>query len=193
MSALGEAAGRERFAELALEAFAFLLGLGYVVVRREPMTVRLESSTVYINLYHGRSSYALGMEIGRLDRPEIYSLDEVLTTFAPRDVGKARFQAVDVPTLDRCLRSLAAVIERDCSELLQGDTTAFEMLSEVASGSRDRATQQAQFGAILAEADRAWMDHDRDRAAHLYEAAMPALDDMRRRRLAFVRGKDASS
>jgi len=31
------------------------------------MFVRYESSTVFVNLYHGRASYELGFEIGRLD------------------------------------------------------------------------------------------------------------------------------
>jgi hypothetical protein len=55
-----------------------------------------------------------------------------------------------------------------------------------------RWNSPTSFGAILDEADRAWLEKDRDRAADLYETASPALDEVRRRRLAFVRGRQTS-
>jgi hypothetical protein len=180
------------FPELALEAFGFLIAMGFRVARSEDRLIRLESDLVYVNVYYGRSSYQVGVELGRLDRVELYALYEVLSAFAPADASLAGLQAVEPDVVDRCLRKVAAVLERHCRDLLAGDDGAFVTLHSTASRLRESATISAQFGAIVDRADQAWTDGDRSRAADLYASAAPALDEIRRKRLAHVRGKQAA-
>jgi hypothetical protein len=71
--------------------------------------------------------------------------------------------------------------------VLAGDASAFATLASATAAARHAATLQAQYGAIIDEADRAWEAKDRDRAAALYETAEAALDDVRRRRLKYAR------
>lgn len=138
------------FADLALKAFGFLLQAGFRVVRRDSTHVRFESDAVFIKLYHGRSSYHVGLELGRLDRQEIYSLHEVLASVGPEHVNKARCHATTAEVLEQCLTAIAQVLDASCRRLLAGEAIAFEALRE---------------------------------------AAEPALDETRRRRLAYLRAQ----
>lgn len=177
------------FVAAALRAFAFLEHLGFAVVRREPTLIRFESESVFINVYHGRSSYQVGLELGRLQRGELYSLHEVLGGMAPNDLDRARCQTADPATLARCLTSIADTVERNCQLLLVGNDRAFERLDSVVAPMRKSTTLQAKFGAILDRADKAWDQKNLSEAASLYERAAPALDEMRRRRLKYLRSR----
>jgi hypothetical protein len=182
--------GRLRFAALAREAFSFLSEIGFEVVRAEPTLVRWEGHDVFVTCYHGRASYQVGLELGRLDREERFSLHEVLTAVAPQEVKKARYQAVEPAVLARCLNDIADTVRTHAAGLLAGERSAFESLQAATSAARRSATLWAQFGAVIDEADLAWQGGDRGRAADLYESAAPALDNARRRRVNYVRHKE---
>src|SRR5690242_10148131 len=107
----GDGAGRLGFVDLVFKAFAFLLRLGFVVARRDGTFVRFEKDNVFVNVYHGRSSYQVGLELGRIHESDIYSLHELLSATAPAEVEQARCQTTDPETLGRCLSSIAATIE----------------------------------------------------------------------------------
>src|ERR671917_546664 len=78
--------GREKldFAEEVQSAFTFLVtDYGFRLVRTEPTFVRYESPDVCVNIYHGRASFEIGVEIGRFinsvaheERP--FSLSEII-------------------------------------------------------------------------------------------------------------------
>jgi hypothetical protein len=183
----GGGAGRMGFVDLVLDAFAFLLRLGFVVARRESTLVRFEGGKVFINVYHGRSSFQVGLELGLLPSGEIYSLHELLTALAPTDIERARYQTTDPVVLARCLASIAETIARNCGVLLAGDRDAFEKLRSAVSPLRQAATLQAEFGAIIDRADRAWDSKDFSEAAANYEKGANALDETRMRRLEYLR------
>jgi hypothetical protein len=185
----GGGAGRLGFVDLVLKTFSFLRGLGFEVGRRETTLVRFESGTMFVNVYHGRSSYQVGLELGRIAEGEMYSLHEILRSFAPAEVEVALCQTTDPVVLERCLATMAWIVEKNCGSLLAGDRGAFKRLDSVTARSRRSATIQAQFGAIVDRADRAWENKDFALAAELYEKASPALDETRMRRLAFLRSR----
>ncbi len=183
--------GQERlgFVELALKAFAFLLGIGFEVVRREGTSLRFESPTVFVNVYHGRYSYQVGLELGRMPQSDMYSLYELLTAVAPEEVGKARCQTSDPEVLERCLSAIAEIVDQKCRSLLNGDPTAFEWLRSIVDPLRDAATLQAEFGATMDRADRAWEAKEMRLAEDLYKEAEVALDKTRTRRLNYLRSR----
>lgn len=68
-----------QFAEEVKTRFAFLEGSGFHCVRTEVTFVRYESSRIGINVYHGRRSFEIGLEIGSTSSPtEVYSFPEIL-------------------------------------------------------------------------------------------------------------------
>lgn len=184
-------AGRDQepsFAQLARRVFAFLTHLNFTVVNQDVEAVRYESEAVFVNIYRGHFSHQLGLEIGRIDRKELYSLHEVLTVFAPNDAEKARYQTKDDALLEAYLVKIASVVKRCCSSLLRGDESAFDALRSQIAHLRREATTQAQFGAIMDKGDIAWERKDYKQAAECYAAAERGLDATRKRRLNYLRG-----
>lgn len=186
-SSSGEGGGRLGFADAAARAFAFLLRSGFALVLREETRLRFESPGVFINVYHGRSSYQVGLEIGRIHDGDLYSLHELLIAVAPENVEWARCQTTDPEALERCLTAIADTVDRKCRSLLAGSREAFEQLQRVVVPMRESATLEAQFGALIDLADRAWERKDFGAAVDLYEKAAGALDETRRRRLEYLR------
>jgi hypothetical protein len=182
----GDGEGRLGFVELALKAFAFLLRLGFTVVKRDGTLVRFESSRVFVNVYYGRRSYSVGLELGRILDGDMYTLYEVLSALAPADIARASCQTNDPNVLERCLGEIAEAVERVCPSLLAGDAAAFEGLRSTVSRMREALTIRYQFGGIIKRADLAWDAKDFGKAADLYEKATPGLDETRRRRLEYL-------
>lgn len=53
------------FVDAVLEQFAFLESFGLLLTKSEPTFVRFESEERFVNVFHGRSSYEIGVEVGR--------------------------------------------------------------------------------------------------------------------------------
>src|SRR6266545_442730 len=81
-------------------AFNFLLtDYGFSCVKIEPTFLRYESPLIFINIYHGRKSSELGVEIGQLNnvlgaRENHYTIGEVMDLMEVREKhGFTFFQA----------------------------------------------------------------------------------------------------
>lgn len=183
----GGGEGRLSFVRLAQTAFAFLLRHGFVMVNSDSTFVRFESPTVFINVSHGRLSYHVDAEIGRLVQGDIYSIYEVLSVMAPSEVARSQCQTTAADVLERCLTDIADVLDRCCQHLLSGDNSAFDRLQLGVAPIRAAVTLKAQFGATIDRADRAWEAKDIRQAQILYEEAEAGLDEMRSRRLKYLR------
>lgn len=180
---------RFRFLELAEKKFSFLNSLGFKVSQRESTLLRFESSRVFVEVYHEDYSYHVGLDLGRLLEGEVYSLHELLTLVAPAELVHARCQAATPEVLERCLSTIAALVDKQCRPLLLGDPAAFASLRSTVAPLRARSTLQAQLGSIIRRADSAWEAKDLPLAMTLYEQAEPALERSRARRLAYLRKK----
>jgi len=189
MNSQADKKGRLGFADLTLKTFAFLVKMQFRIVKRTETFVRFENDVVFINVYHGRSSYQVGLEIGRIGLSELYSFYEVLSFVAPDEIEKARFQALTYDVLEQCLSKIAATVDQQCRNLLSGDDDDFQALRLTALNLRKKTTLQAQFGGKINGADKAWEAKEYVKAAELYKAAEPALDKTRRRRLIYLNRK----
>ena len=67
------------FKDAVLLSFGFLRTYGLKPVEEDVTLVRYESDAVFVNVYYGRGSFEIGVEIGRLDRPEKYGLDYIVS------------------------------------------------------------------------------------------------------------------
>jgi len=68
-----------RFAEEVKGRFSFLETLGLHCVRSEASFVRFESPRISINVYHGRRSFEIGLEVeSTLSPTDSYSFSEIL-------------------------------------------------------------------------------------------------------------------
>ena len=77
-----------RFAEETKDRFAFLETLGFHHVRSEQTFVRFESPRANVNVYHGRRSFEIGLEIE--SAADAYSFSEILRLVDRKQVEQYR-------------------------------------------------------------------------------------------------------
>jgi len=183
--------GRLGFPQAVAREFAFLEStFGFRQVKESTTLVRYESDRLFLNVFHGRGSYEIGLELGRLSRPEVhYRLPLMVSALAPSYAGRKEFQASSRDGVERCVTELARTLKRYCRAVLRGDAEALRKVEKAARVQSERVTLQAQFGAIIDLADQAWETKDFPRAKELYEKAEKALDTTRKRRLEYLSEK----
>jgi hypothetical protein len=183
------------FAEAVGREFAFLEAtFGFHKVKHSATFVRYESERLFLNVFHGRGSYEIGVELGRLSNPEVhYRLASLVAGLAPGHRGPTVFQASSRQGVEGSVTEVALILRVHCAAALAGDAEALRLVEQAAKGESERATLSAQFGAILDRADQAWEAKDLRLAASLYEQARPALDETRSRRLDYLLGRKESA
>jgi hypothetical protein len=67
------------FAEAVLANFEFLRSYELRRVENDSTFVRFESEAVFVNVYHGRASFEIGVEVGLKSRSEKYGLDYIVS------------------------------------------------------------------------------------------------------------------
>lgn len=92
--------GREElgFAPAVEQQFSFLANYGFDRTRSEPDLVRFDGNGRYIEIFHGRRSYAIGAQYGIDDDPDAkFSLPEVAYAFRSpnREYGGHTKEAVE--------------------------------------------------------------------------------------------------
>jgi len=179
------------FKEAVLKDFCFLRGCGFVPVAEEVTFIRFESDNVFVNLYHGRGSYEIGIDLGRKDRPEKYGLGYVVWKVGGEEVYKAEgfggatlFQVSTPDGVNRIVPKVAALLEKYGRPFLLGTTTYYEELArqnELASIANEREQMVRQ---IRKEAEAAWGAKDYGRIGELYRPIEDELTEIEKKRLA---------
>lgn len=159
-----------RFAEEVKEHFLFLEALGFRCVRSEVTFVRFESPRVSINLYHGRQSFEIGLEIESVPSLEnAYSFSEILR-LVDRKLGEHyRNYATHTPRgVAEGVGQLAELFQRCIAADILNDTQLFSRLKfqrEVLSKNYALETQLEQ---ARRKSEAAWRKKD-------YAAVIKAL------------------
>jgi hypothetical protein len=155
-----------QFPELAAAALTSLSSqLGLAVAKRSPTLVRFEGRSVFVNFYHGRSSYEVGIEVGRRGHPDEmtrpFDLAEII---AVTDPGAARMyrrpQASDLDSLRHVVQGAADQLMKYGLRALEEDPAFFDRLNQV------RVERSKDFGRNLrhatarARANELWQRKD---------------------------------
>ena len=170
--------GRSRlgFADAVKESFVFLVsGFGFRLVEAQPTFVRYESERAFVNVFHGRGSYELGVEIGhwividddrveeRFPLGDVIALDHDLAT-----VGYRSFATTEKEPLARLVAQLAGWTQRFAPRALEGDATTFDRL-RVENARQSQAMQEGWRATRLrSAADEAWHRKDWGRVVDAY-------------------------
>lgn len=183
-------AGPERaklgFTNAVGSAFKFLEDdLGFHVARvEEPTLVRYESRTTFVNVYHSRGGYRVGVDMGRFirhagevveDRVNLY---EVVS--AVQDHVAAR--SLDVPaesaaTVHDAVHGTARLVQKYGTGFLRGDSESYSEVGEHRRLTNARlAAEGARRWEMRQAAHRAWARGDRQEAVQLLRQ-LPGLTD----------------
>jgi hypothetical protein len=179
------------FTEQVLSSFGFLIkDYGFCVVKDEPTFVRYESSSVFVNIYHGRTSYELGFEIGRLDsgsgqEEQAYSISMIMELMRAKE--PTFFQASTRDRVKEFVPRLADLVRTYATSLLQGDVATFGELIKTRLDMADRLHNELRLRGIRQKAANAWRSRDFVKVAELYDSIFENLTQAEIKKLNYAK------
>jgi hypothetical protein len=193
-----DTSGRERFyfSEAVFESFRFLVQkYGFSVVKHDATLVRFESEVVFVNVYHGRGSYELGVEIGELrtngNIPEFgYTLREIILLSDVAIGSNFRPYQIDKPELVKAyVAATADLVEKYAHLALIGDPDVFDKLSDAQLNKSNEYLKSIELGKVRTDGDLAWREKNYERLVELYEGVKEDLTPAEIKKLEYSRRK----
>jgi hypothetical protein len=179
------------FKDSVLDSFRFLGDLGFRPVQEKVTFVRYESPTVFVNIYHGRASFELGVEIGVLCEPteQVTLYDIVAWADALKVEGFGQhvmFQVSSREGVQQFVPKLADLVRRYGEPFLRGNTTAYTEVLEARSRAARAYERQVQLDDLRRRAETAWDSKDFAGVVELYGAIGPDMTSVEAKRLAYA-------
>lgn len=164
----GDARVEAGFAQVVRGAFEFLeRDHGFRVAREESTLVRYEGGRRFVNVFWGRGSYELGVEVGRwvdLDGKIVeqrFGLDFVVAlTSDPESIGFRSFSATDRAGIESFVPQLAGWTRDFVEPALADGDGAFELMSARSAQESERFLQEGRASTLRARAAAAWGAHN---------------------------------
>lgn len=188
--------GKERrqlgFKDAVLSSFGFLRSYELNPVKEEVTFVRYQSAAVYVNVYHGRGSFEVGVEIGRLDRTETYGLGYIVSwagKHAWESEGFGRGTMFQVSTREgvrNIVPKVAELVKKYGDPFLHGQPAFYDELQKANELASVAYGQEQLLNRIRADADAAWKARDFARVAELLQPIRADLTEVASKRLAYA-------
>lgn len=206
--------GRLGFSEAAAKAFDFLTtDHGFRRTLVSDTTVRYDSDSVFVNVFHDRPSLELGVEVGLVvDAPRVdclpqagespavigrptgeyqFTLDEVVRLSGaggPRGESYGPFAGTREQVASQMPR-LALGLKRHAAHLLRGESAAFERLAARRSEAARAFTRDVELTQLRDRAERAWRDGDLPSVARLLQQIGDEMTRAERTKLEYARAR----
>ncbi len=147
--------------------------------------VRYESDSVFVNIYHGRGSFEIGVEVGRLGRTENYGLDYIVS-WAGKQAWEAEgfgrgtmFQVSSREGVQNIVPKVSELMKKYGDPFLSGRPGFYAEL--------EKANEREQMLVrIREEAAAAWKAKQFSRVAGSLEPVRADLSEIESKRLAFA-------
>lgn len=190
------------FAQVVESNFDFLVKqFGYRIVYSQPTFVRYETKRTFVNIYHGRSSYELGVEIGYWIKvrgkvaERKFMLGEVVALdHDPIAVGYRDYSARDKESVARFIKQLADWTQQFGSKALNGDPATLDALKAQSARQSQALMDGWKASKLRKAANEAWHRKDWARLIDIYaeletEVKTIELKQSERARLSYARRK----
>jgi len=180
------------FEESVRSSFNFLIDLGLHLVDGKATFVRYESSEVFVNVYHGRASFELGLEIGRLKEPNEEKLtiyDIVAWAGAEKAAGFGQhvmFQVSSPEGVREFVPKLAHMVQEYAIPFINGDATAYRDALEARARANTEYVKQVNLRQMRSRAEAAWHAKDYAQVVELYTPKRNDLDEVEGKRLTYA-------
>lgn len=181
------------FQEAVLSSFKFLTDLGFAPVEQKVTFVRYESSEIFVNVYHGRASYELGVEIGRLKGPDekdklsIGSVVDWAGAYKVEGFGQhVMFQVGTREGVQEFVPKLASLVKKYAIPLLRHDASAWSTALETQALRWTEYVKETNLKSVRAKAEEAWQAKDYARVVELYAPVREELTEVEAKKLAYA-------
>ena len=161
-----------RFAEEVKDHFSFLEALGFHCVRSEATFVRFESPKASINVFHGRHSFEIDLEVESAQSPtDVYSFSEILRLVDREQGEQYRNYATHTPQgVAEGVGKLAELFQRCIAAGILNDKQLFSRLKLQRQELARNYALETQLVQARRKSESAW--HKKDYAA-VVEALKP--------------------
>jgi hypothetical protein len=178
------------FRAAVLASFQFLEEYGYHAVEEGTTLVRYENPSGYVNVYHGRSSYEVGVEVGPLagELARGYSMS-LLIQFSSDEQGKAYRNpvATSPETVRDFVKDQAQRLRTYGQRILQGDTAIWQELESQRRRWSDEYAAEILLSQVRPEADSCFRQRDFNRVVELLSPVEDRLTPAERMKLEYAR------
>src|SRR5579872_581886 len=182
------------FKEAVLTNFQFLQDYGLECAQSDVTFVRYDSPKIFVNVYHGRGSYELNVEIGWHDGPQKespMSLDAVLGwKRAPErkllNTEVPLFRAENPESLQEMVPKMAALFRKYAEPLLRADEESFESFDKYCNLESIRLGERYTTGTTRWKAARAFQRKDWKQVIQSYESMVEDLSQTEAAELAYA-------
>jgi hypothetical protein len=176
------------FAQVAMEQFNFLRDYGFTVYESTPTIVRFRKEEFEVNIYHGRRSYEIGMEICREDR--CYSIEALVRLTDRESADRFRYYAATTPEgVLEGVKQLASIVRQYGDQALRGDSPTFGALAAQRAAMGKALAEETLAHQIRPKAEAAFRNRSYREAADLYEKILPSLTPTELKKLAFAKDR----
>lgn len=180
-TAVGSAREQLDFRAAARARFGFLLELRFKEVMAEPTYLRFERDDMFVEVFHGRASYELGVEFGRWVRvdedvvEQKFHLVDVLPVLAP-DVSFVARTATSREQVARFVEELASAAKLAADHLVPGSADALDRISEAVASRSEEYLDGLRAVRLRAQAEDAWHRKDFASVVAAYEEVDSELE-----------------
>lgn len=180
------------FSGAAEAAFHFLSNYGFRLHSSDVTILRYVSERVFLNVYHGRSSYELGVEVGLLQARDGSNRGYPLGAFVGLTDSEAAaslryFMATTPEEMRVGLERLAAQVKQYVQRALVGDETVFGELRQQQEERSKKYAAEVLADQVRPKAEEAFRARDYERVAELLSRIEDQLTPVERRKLEYAR------
>ena len=182
------------FSKEARELFSFLeVQWEFKCVRQENTFVRYESADVYVNVYHGRSSFEIGVEIGNKSSEHSFNLEALVALF-DKELSREYWAAGGrtAEAVRRALKKQAEGLSRYGGSALSGHQSIFDRLEQLRTDRSAAMVLDSKEYQLRPKAEAAFRRGDYKEAVKLYSSIETALSPIERKKLQLAKNKAAS-
>jgi len=174
------------FVEIVRREFAFLADFGFAEVESSPTIVRYRTGDLDLNVYHGRQSYEIGMQLGHGD--EQVSMEQLIRVTDPAGWQKYRVYAATNPAgVVSGVTRLAELARRYGDRALRDDPEFFADLMRQRESWKDAFALDVLERQTRPKAEAAFREGRYLEAAELYERIAARLSPAEKAKLAAAR------
>lgn len=186
------------FAEVVEENFNFLAAHDFERTRRELTLVRFESKCVYVNVYHGRKSFELGLEVGQaalgLPNGTPYTMSEIVRLAEPAKADEYRnYAARDAAGVRAGVQQLAALFRRYFDAGVLDDSGVFVRFKRQREAWAQDFAQEVNLRQVRRKLDVVWHAKKYSEVVELLEPLRATLTPTELKKLEYAKKEIAES
>jgi len=158
----------------------------------EATFVRYESDCIFINIYHGSSSYEIGLEIGRLISvgkiiEEAYNISWLIKLVNPEKAADYQLFVATTPDLvKKGVFQLCELFKQYAGKALLADESIFALLAKQREEWKESYAKEVLAGQVRPKANEAFYNKNYGEAVCLYESIRSELTPTELKKLEFA-------